>query len=704
MSIGLKGTPSLPSREKPRVSHKTPIKAYPRSKPGARPQTQRIWMWLVLIYFVAVLLHFACLKPQTVFPLLATDEAQYLSLGENLRLGQGFTTHGEFHAGAPPLYPLFVAFAHSWGPYPRLSALWFSCFAICLAIFPAYALARYVNLSRPISGLLAAAAALLPHTLWAGLYMAETLNYPLFVAAFYVLARWVEEPTVKRDWVAAGLLSAMVLTKVAAWSLVGAVLITVIVLSILRRGPAKLWLHALTIFSVLIAAQVAWQLFKYGHHAAGLGSYGHVLGDFGLPQLSITLLGVYLGDFLLAPGIFVAVPLLLWFKEYGAKRFALTILLAATLLCQLAIHGFLEAGLTGSLRERLFSYSLPLMAIFAVKGLDSWPPAGKRTKVLFVATPLVLLLLVSRYAFPYNPVLDIPWASLLGSFAWIGVDSFTKVHLMAVTAFGIVSGGILFLLLPRRWIQASMAAFVLIFYSSAFASSTKEMTQLSARGKTDVDAYVYWLSVQHVNPDDRLIICGPMAYYEERHRSAPFDPFFVDWQRRFRFSDIWLYQFETYGRYDVRMAQTPDQIRDLARPGDHILCTTRLTDLDLASYRMPIYLYTAPKALAASPRPLYTVDITAEQSYKGVLGAPLNLPVGNYRATVFMRSAPHAQFSVDVVKVKDNALIAGRKVDTSESTFDFFVPGDAPVQFHLGGTGDPALFQLLTLTYLGPAR
>jgi hypothetical protein len=69
-----------------------------------------------------------------------------------------------------------------------------------------------------------------------------------------------------------------------------------------------------------------------------------------------------------------------------------------------------------------------------------------------------------------------------------------------------------------------------------------------------------------------------------------------------------------------------------------------------------------------------------------------------------MRSAPHAQFSVDVVKVKDNALIAGRKVDTSESTFDFFVPGDAPVQFHLGGTGDPALFQLLTLTYLGPAR
>jgi hypothetical protein len=57
-----------------------------------------------------------------------------------------------------------------------------------------------------------------------------------------------------------------------------------------------------------------------------------------------------------------------------------------------------------------------------------------------------------------------------------------------------------------------------------------------------------------------------------------------------------------------------------------------------------------------------------------------------------------------VVKVKDNALIARRKIDTSESTFDFFVPGDAPVQFHLRGTGDLALFELLTFSYLGAPR
>jgi hypothetical protein len=152
------------------------------------------------------------------------------------------------------------------------------------------------------------------------------------------------------------------------------------------------------------------------------------------------------------------------------------------------------------------------------------------------------------------------------------------------------------------------------------------------------------------------------------------------------------------------MAQTPDQIRELARPGDRILCTTRLTGLDLASYRMPIYLYTAPKALAASPRPLYTVDITAEQSYKGVLGPPLNLPVGNYRATVFMKPAQPAQSAVELVRVNGNAVLAQRKLEaTPVNTFDFTAPGDAPVQFHLRN-GDPASFQLLTFAYLGPAR
>jgi hypothetical protein len=664
-----------------------------------------MWAWLVLIYLAAVFVHFAFLKPQSVFPLLATDEAQYISVGENLRLGHGFTTRGEFHAAMPPLYPLFIAFAHSWGSSPRISALWFSCIAICLAVFPAYALARHVDLNQPISCLLAAAAVLLPNTMWAGMYMAETLNYPLFLAAFYVLARWVEQPTVQRDGIAAGLLSAMLLTKVAAWSLVAALLITVTVLLIMRRGQDRLWLHALRIFAVVIATQLAWQGFKYAHQAAGLGAYGHVLGDFGLPYLSATLLGVYLGDFLLAPGLLVAVPLFLWFREYGRKRFALAVLLAATLACQIGVHGFLEAGLTGGLRERLYCYSLPIVAIFAVKGVQSRGVTAPRMKALFVATPLGLLWLVSRYPFPFNPAVDAPWVSLLGSFAWISVDSFTKFHFIVVAALVIVVGGIVLALLPPRWTQASLAVFILIFYSSAFASSTREMAQLSSRGINAVDAAVHWLSLEHVNPDDRVIICGRMAYYEERHRSAALDPFFVDWQERFGFNDIWLFQLEAFGRYDVRIAQTPGQIRELARPGDRVLSTTRLTGLDLIGYQYPLYLYTFRKPLAADPQPLYMVDLIPEYWHENLLGPPINLPRGNYKATVSRKPDPHAQFSVEVVRVDDNAVIAHRPFDAGNpgSTFDFSAPGDARVQFHLTETGDRSVFQRLTFAYVGAA-
>src|SRR5205807_9443181 len=123
--------------------------------------------------------------------------------------------------------------------------------------------------------------------------------------------------------------------------------------------------------------------------------------------------------------------------------------------------GFLEAGLTGELRERLFCYSLPIMAIFAVKGVQFWDVTSKTMKALFVATPLVLLWLVSRYPFPFNPAVDAPWVSLVGSFAWVSVDSFTKFHFIVVAALVIAVGGIVLALLPPRGILPPLAASIL---------------------------------------------------------------------------------------------------------------------------------------------------------------------------------------------------------------------------------------------------
>src|ERR1700682_6334343 len=120
-------------------------------------------IWLVAIYVICVALHFVSLRHEAEFPLLGTDEVQYISVGENLRLGHGFTTRGEFHTGLPPFYPLFVAFTHSFGSDARTSALLFSCIAVCLVVFPAFGLARHIGLDRRSASLLAAGAAFPPH-------------------------------------------------------------------------------------------------------------------------------------------------------------------------------------------------------------------------------------------------------------------------------------------------------------------------------------------------------------------------------------------------------------------------------------------------------------------------------------------------------------------------------------------------------------
>jgi hypothetical protein len=127
--------------------------------------------------------------------------------------------------------------------------------------------------------------------------------------------------------------------------------------------------------------------------------------------------------------------------------------------------------------------------------------------------------------------------------------------------------------------------------------------------------------------------------------------------------------------------------------------------LDLTSYQYPLYLYAVRKPLAAGPQPLYMVDLIPEYWHQNLLGPPINLPRGNYRATVSMKPDPHAQFSVEIVRVNDAAVIAHRKLDdiTPISTFDFSAPGDARVQFHLTGTGDRSRFQRLTFAYVGAA-
>ena len=625
--------------------------------------------WLTATYLVSVGFHFRALRHQAGFPLLATDEAQYIAVGENLRLGHGFMVRGEFHTGLPPLYPAFVAFAHSWGSDPRMSALFFSCLFISLAIVPAYGLARLTRLDRTLACITATAAVFLPNTVLAGMYMTETLSYPLFLTGLWTAARWLERPSARRALIAGTLLSLMLLTKVAALSFAGAVLLAVIVL---RPG-----MSSFVVLGVVFITQLGWQVFKSGHDAAGIGMYGRVLGESGLPRLSGSLLGSYLADFLLAPGLLVVVPMVMWFWRHGRARKALATLLASTLVLQVVIHGILDIGLTGLIQERLYIYSMPLVAMLAVGGIASLANAGRVVKVLLVAVPLALLYLLSRYPFAYVPVVDVPWIAALGSPGMLDVLHFDKWRALGLATVLVVATALPLLLLTGRRAQLALALFIVLFNVGVFISSARKMSVLSTMGRPEIVRIAEWLAANQVKPNDKLVVCGGLAFFQEAHHVTEADQFFVAWHRRF-FPVIRELQLEAFGRFDLRVAPSAEQVSVLMAPGDHLVTATRMTGLRLVSYQFPLYLYTREPSSTEPIRPLYVLDLTADVQ-------PMDLLPGAYRLTLRQGDASANQLTLEVVGERTGTVMASRTGPLGDRPLAFTTRGGEPVRIRISG-------------------
>src|ERR1700736_3027603 len=430
---------------------------------------------LVLLYLFAAAVHVAALWDAARFPHLSTDEAQYTMVGENLRLGKGYTIRGQIHSGIPPIYPLFVAAAHSVGGPSRHSVLCCTVMAMCLVVFPAFLTARQFRLSLLNSYLMAAAAAFLPHTFYAAMYMAESLQYPLVLMAFYLAAKWLDHPFFRRDIVLGIVLGAGLLNKFAALSFLIALLLTVLILGWRPRHgnqPRRAG-HTVLVFGIVIALELAWIGWKSLNGAGALGTYGAALKQSAHATAPIKLLLAYAGDFFLAAGLIVAVPLFYWFRDNWQKNHTLAILLGTTLACQLGIHGFIEARLTGMVRERLFLYSFPLIAIAAVAGMERFQRQQRSNIwVRYVApyAPLVFVVLVSLYNYSLpSPAVEAPWAGLLGSYTLHGYVDFANSRFVLNTLGVVLIAPTLWVIIqPHRNSATVLAAFLVLFHVSTF--------------------------------------------------------------------------------------------------------------------------------------------------------------------------------------------------------------------------------------------
>jgi len=603
-----------------------------------------------------VALHLILLRDAFRFPHISSDEVQYAMTGESIRMGHGFTLRGQFNSTLPPVFPAFIALAHSAGPDPRLGMFILGCFVMCSAVFPVFAMARTCGLDDATAMVLAASAAMLPHTLYAATYMPETVQYPAYLTAFWLCLCWLENQTLLRDVATGGATGFLLLTKIQGTQFAAAFLLTLIVIGIHRyrserRDARKFLGHTAIVLAVIGVIYGAWQTYKLAHAGTILGNYGAVVASQGLHYWTPKLALAYVADFLLAPGLITSVPLFFWIRHNGSH--ARTVFVLALFAVQVLAVSTFDGGLTGWLRERLYLYAFPITAVLAARGIVWF---RQRQTVLSGATliglPLLLIVGVLTYSFEVSSVIEAPWANALGSL--LGLISFSRFWLVAVAAA--VSVLVTSALLRSSVRVASMVfgVFVLLFNVACFASSSVALADWTARGLAKLSPIIGWLTANGVHSGDRLLVVGRHAYFEDPSmvRTDSQDNRFLDWTWRLDLDETLEWQIETTGRFDVRMIPSPATVKDVGRPGDYMLTVARFDELTLKSFHYPLCLYRIAAEPTRQLKADYLLHVPAQQFRRlssGEFGFDLPaMPRGTYQLSIDWTETPTEPFAIKV--------------------------------------------------------
>ena len=686
--------------------------------------TRRPAVALAGLYLSAVLVHIFLLREAALTPHISSDEVQYALTGDNIRSGKGYTLRGQFNASNPPLFPILVAAAHSMGPDLRASMLVIASLVMCSAIFPLYLLARYVEVQFLPALLLSAAAAMLPHTLYAGTYMAEILQYPLIITATYLAVRWMDGPRQNIDIALGCIIGCALLVKVQTAQFFAAFLISIAVVPALRfrhdpRQSVRLLAHGAMVLGIALAIQSAWWGFRSFHHGSLLGIYGTALYK-GLPHWSLSLTLSYVADFLLAPGLLIAVPLALWFLENGNLN--RTVLVSAILLIQIGWVSAVEGGLTGIVRERLFLYSLPIMSVLAVRGLDFLK--GKWVKAALPALSILLVGLIALLPLYSNPAVEAPWAFFLGSAGLFGIHPFSIWALLTNGILFVVLISALVVFIPAR-ATSFMSTFFLLFNAIVFETSSAVLSRLSVEHLHELRPILSLLRAGGGAPGHRLLIAGRFAYFESRAiQPAIPDDRFLDWTWHLGLGEPLGWEIETIGRYDVRMFSSAAALAAEARAGDLLLSAARFDQLQLLGFHFPVYVYRIPSKLAGAPEPHYETYIPAEKFYsitgrrapsgtivgtggpqEGYLvyGPYISMTAGRYRAFFDVSSQDSMDVAAEVVGEGNRVVASERGPVPTLAPLQFATDGTGALQYRIVGRGGTDFrFNGVRLEFLGP--
>jgi hypothetical protein len=309
-------------------------------------------------------------------PVYFSDEYMYAELGRSfVESGLPFV-RGELAPFPALVYPLLTAPAwllgdveDSWRTVQAFGAV-----AMSLACIPVFVLARQLAMSRGLAFALAALAIAVPDMVYAGWILAETVAYPLVLAAVAAGVLALASPTRCGQLVFLVLAAAATGTRTqfAALFVVYPAAVAILGLAERRlRTVAREQLLPLAAFAVALAAGLA------AGPSRVLGVYRDVLGADVEPALLLERMGsnalvlAYASAWIVVPGAVVGLALALARPRTRVERAfgALAVPFVLSLLVEASLFATPQ-----HVQERYAFYALPLLALaFALYAARGWP-------------------------------------------------------------------------------------------------------------------------------------------------------------------------------------------------------------------------------------------------------------------------------------------------------------------------------------------
>ncbi|HYK07146.1 MAG TPA: hypothetical protein VEW11_05200 [Gaiellaceae bacterium] len=304
------------------------------------------------------------------------DEYMYAELGRSLLESGSPLVRSENAHFLPLLYPLLTAPAWLWDDvehaFRTIQAV--NAVTMSLAAVPAFLLARRLRVGDRLALATAAVAVLLPELLYSSSLLAETLAYPLALAAAAAAVAALERPTLRLQLVMLAFCGLAASARLQLAVLPLCYLLAVVAVG-LRDGRLRATLrkHAVAVGAIALALVAG-----LGAAVVGtVGIYGDVTAYSVEPLVAVRGFGAnalvlaYAAGWVIVPGALIGVALALAQPrsraELGFAVFAVAEL--ALLLVQASV-----VGDAGRVQERYAMYALPLLVVaFALYASRGWP-------------------------------------------------------------------------------------------------------------------------------------------------------------------------------------------------------------------------------------------------------------------------------------------------------------------------------------------